>query len=213
MGSVRIVEEGISKKCSELSYRLIVPTAEFDSDRFAKEFARLSKEDDWKGVVLGPGPDNPSGFHAHVYWRPDRKNAAETQLQVDFHRWKPTRKVSLGIYAENFYSWASQFLKQAKANIHVHAEYVLPRTSWLPKVMPLPMKIPYSGKTAVVDGISIEFSADPAGVHGAWLVLNKKNMTVQLFAFRPIEFSAFEIQADIDAFSSVVKGLVEEKLS
>jgi hypothetical protein len=75
------------------------------------------------------------------------------------------------------------------------------------------MKIPYSGKSAVVDGISIEFSTEPEGVHGAWIQLKKNTIAVQLFAFRPIEFSSFDLDSDIEAFTSVVKSLVEEKSS
>jgi len=131
---------------------------------------------------------------------------------VDFHRWKSTRKASTAIRAEGFYPWVAQFLKKPKDNIHVHAEYVLPVASWTPKVMPLPMKVPYGGKTAIIDGVSVAISSDPGGVHGAWVQWAKKHLTVQLFAFRSIEFSAFKIQADIDAFNPVVRGLVEEKL-
>lgn len=206
------MENSINKKCKELSYRLIVPSADFDVDRFAKELAKFSDSDDWKSAVLGTRAKNPSGFHAHVYWRKDKKNSANTQLQVDFHRWTSKRKAIAGIYAENFYTWTSQFLKSPTANIHVHAEFVFPLAAWQPKVLPLPMKIPYGGKSAVVDGVSIEFTAEPAGVHGAWIQLKNKNITVQLFAFRSVEFASFKIDNDIEEFTAVVKSLVEEKL-
>jgi hypothetical protein len=207
------VEDDFDKKCIELSYRLTVPTAEFDVERFAKELARFSESDDWKSVVLGPRSKNASGFHAHVYWRQDRKKSSDTQLQVDFHRWTSKKKAIAEIHAEDFYAWTKQFLKTSTAKIHIHAEYVLPVTAWQSKVMPLPMKIPYGGKSAVVDGISIEFSTEPEGVHGAFIQLTKDAIEVQLFASRPIEFSSFNIDDDIEAFTSVVKTIVEEKSS
>jgi hypothetical protein len=65
----------------------------------------------------------------------------------------------------------------------------------------------------MVDGLSMEFPSEPEGVHGAWIQLAKKEMTVQLYAFRPIEFSKFNLIDDIEAFTSVVKNLVEEGAS
>ena len=179
------MEDDFDNKCIELSYRLTVPTAEFEVKRFAKELARFSDSDDWKSVVLGPRSKNPSGFHAHVYWRKDRKKSSDTQLQVDFHRWTSKKRPIAEIHAEDFYAWTKQFLQTPPASIHVHAEYVFPVRGWQSKVMPLPMKIPFSGKSAVVDGISIEFPTEPEGVRSAFIQLTKDNIAVQLFAFRP----------------------------
>lgn len=209
------MDNDIDKRCKHLSYRLIVPVAEFDVVRFQQELPKISKsdEEDWKSVVLGPSPESSLSFHAHVFWRPAKTPPKHLQLQVDFHKWKSKSKPITGVYAEDFYALAKEFLTPPTANIHVHAEYSFPPKSWQTKVLPLPMKFPYGGKSAMVDGLSMEFPSEPEGVHGAWIQLAKKEMTVQLYAFRPIEFSKFNLIDDIEAFTSVVKNLVEEGAS
>lgn len=195
------MESDIRTNCTELSYRLFISAAEFDVVRFAKFFDKTI--DGWEGVVLGHGQGASRQFHAHVYWRQERKKPENVQLQVDFHRWKAEEKIRVAVpTADDFFTWAGQFISTPVANIHVHAEFALSTDTWQIKIMPLPLKIPYGGASAVVEGISIEIPTEPEGVDHCWVEIRKKRITVQLFAFRRIEFDSFEIGSDIEAFSS-----------
>jgi hypothetical protein len=207
------VEKGIDKtNCTDLSYRLTISAAEFSVERFAEVLGNPSESEGWKTVLLGSPSKDSDSFHSHVYWQPDDSNPSMIKLQVDYHLWRPEEKVMLRTpFAEDFFNWVGQFIAVPSLNFHLHAEFSYPSELCQVKIIPLPLKIPYAGKMASINGISISIPPEPEGVTSAWIELAEKRLTIQLFADRRMEFSTAKVEADVDALSSVVKSLVEVK--
>ena len=205
-----IVGIQFEKSCTELSYRLSAPAVDFDIARFASAFDK--GEDGWDGIVLARAREASRDFHAHAYWRRERKKPSHVQLQVDFHWWKTERKVrAMQPPPDDFFPWAAQFFTVPVANFHVHGEFVFSADAWQVKIMPLPLKIPFVGSSALVEGISIEMPTEPEGIDHSWVEIRKKRITIQLFAFRRVEFAKFTLGNELKAFSCVAESLVEEK--
>jgi hypothetical protein len=207
------VENEIENKCRELSYRLETTTADFDAARFAAALPEISESAGWNAAFFGPNPKASNAFHAHVYWRPSRGETGGTRLQVDFHRWKPESKAKEGeLFADGFYRWVGQFFTIPAVNMHIHAEFHLPLDAWQPTVVPLPMKIPFGGKQASVNGVYVKLPSQPEDVEAAaWVVMTKKIIDVQLHVDKKLEFETFNLDGDIKALASVAASLVQEK--
>jgi hypothetical protein len=207
------VEKGIDKtNCTDLSYRFIIPAVEFSVDRFTEALGNPSESDGWTAALLGSASSDPDHFHAHVFWQPDKSDPSKLKLQVEYHRALPEDEVTIRTpVAEDFFSWAGQFFTVPSLNFHLHAEFSYPSELCQVKIIPLPMKIPYAGKLASVNGISISMPTEPEGVTSVWIELTKKRLTLQLFADRKMELSTAKVETDVENLGSVVESLVEVK--
>jgi len=172
-----------AKHCTELSYRITVPTDSFDLERFAKTIGASVESQGWDSVARSPRDPNSTDYHLHVYWRPHFRDQSKTQLQVDVHCWPPD----------------------------VHAEFEYPAMHWKSKVLALPITVPYEEKGAVIEGFSISLPSEPAGVRDIWIRLGKKVLELQLYADRPLRFQGFTPLVDVEAFAGVAKTLIEEQ--
>jgi len=90
-------------------------------------------------------------------------------------------------------------------------EFAYPRETCQVKILPLPLKVPYDGKSASVDGVLITIPASPEGVGSVWINITKKQVELELHADRRMEFKDFQIEQDIKSLSSVAASLVEIK--
>jgi hypothetical protein len=195
-----------------MSYRLLVPAAVFDLPEFAKSLGKTVKPREWETANLAAGHDG--GFHAHVNWRPERKNPDNVQLQVEFHRWRMEPKTNIregSPTADEVYQWAGKFLSIVESDIHVHAEFLLPVERWQVALLPLPWKIPYGKQRATIDGVSFELSSGPEDVVQGWVQTTKDDLTLQLFGTRHVVFDSFDIEKDVKAFGEIAGSLVVEK--
>ena len=201
-----------AKHCTELSYRITVPTESFDLERFAKTIGASVESQGWDSVARSPRDPNSTDYHLHVYWRPHFRDQSKTQLQVDVHCWPPESKVNHSEpYAEDFFDWVGQFFKDKSVSAHVHAEFEYPAMHWKSKVLALPITVPYEEKGAVIEGFSISLPSEPAGVRDIWIRLGKKVLELQLYADRPLRFQGFTPLVDVEAFAGVAKTLIEEQ--
>jgi hypothetical protein len=167
----------------------------------------------WNSVLLVPHNPEQNDYHVHVFWEPDDNDPSKTKLQVDYHAWPPEddQKQEHNVSAENFFDWAAQYFAGESANAHIHAEFEYPVAQWQSRVMVLPIKVPFDGKTAVIEGVSITLPSEPEGVTQVWLVSDKKKLKLQMFGSRAIHFKAFTPHDDADALNVVVKKLIGEK--
>ena len=211
MGSVRIVEKGSDlSSCTDLSYRLVFPAADFDIVRFGKEIGKQIEPDDWKTAYLGARSSEAFPFHAHVYWKPEPKDSSKLMLQVDYHKTAHNFVADPNApFAEEFFKWVGPFFSVPIVNFHLHVEFAYPRETCQVKILPLPLKVPYDGKSASVDGVLITIPASPEGVGSVWINITKKQVELELHADRRMEFKDFQIEQDIKSLSSVAASLVE----
>ena len=197
-------------KCTELSYRIVVPKDRFDVERFASALGPSVKSNKWNSVVLIPRNEKLTDYHLHVFWKPD-PDPEKMRLQVDYHPWQSESKgKEAAPFAEDFFDWAKQFFSSESERAHIHAEFEYPVKQWHSNIMALPIKVPFGNKTADIEGLSINLPSEPHGVRQVWLLRGKKHFTLQMFADRAVAFKNFTPHGDVDAFVSVIKNLIEE---
>lgn len=202
----------LSMACRELSYRILVPSADFDVVQLSGSFGKNAKNSGgWMRIALKSR--DSEGFHCHLYWRPEKGKPENIQLQMDFHRWKPETKTPLDKpTSEEAFKWVFRFLsKSAEVEAHVHGEFRLKPDRWQLTILPLPWKLPHGDKSPTIDGISFDLPNWPEGVLGGFAQLGEERLTLQLYAGRKVVFNDFDIAREVDAFVSVAKDLVGER--
>jgi hypothetical protein len=202
-----------SKNCTELSYRLALPADKFKVDKFSEAIGGVVVSGDWNSVLLVPRNPQENDYHVHVFWEPDDADPSKTKLQVDYHVWPPEdEKQEHHVFAEDFFDWAREYIAGESANAHVHAEFEYSTEKWQSRILALPIKVPFDGKTAAIEGFSINLPSVPEGVNQVWVVWDKKKLKLQLFADRVIYFKGFAPHSDADALNTVVKKLIGETI-
>ncbi len=202
-----------SKNCTELSYRITMPSGKFKVDNFAEAIGGVSVSEGWNSVLLVSRNIKQDDYHIHVFWEPDDDDPSKTKLQVDYHAWPPETDESEKhhVSADNFFDWIAQFVEGDSVNAHIHAEFEYPAEEWQSRMMALPIKVPFDGKTAAIEGLSISLPSAPEGVSQSWVVWDKKKLKLQIFADRAIYFKRFTPHDDVDALNSVVMKLIGER--
>ncbi len=198
-----------AKNCTELSYRITVPNDEFNAADFSKAIGSSVKSKGWNSILRSPQNRDRTDYHLHIYWKPDGN---KWKVQVDFHAWMSESKEKHGApFAEDFFSWLGQFFKHESVNAHIHGEFEYPADKWQSRIFALPIKVPFEGKTAEIEGISVKLPAEPHGIHDLWIFHGKKKLDLQLYADRRLTFKNFTPHADVDAFVSVAMSLIAEQ--
>jgi hypothetical protein len=199
-----------AKNCTELSYRITVPKDAFDMKGFAEAIGPVVKSRGWNSTaVRQPRNPNLADYHLHVFWKPEGN---KRKLQVDFHAWMSESEEKHGEpFAENFFDWAGQFFSSGTVSAHIHGEFEYPIEKWQSKIIALPIKVPFEGKTAEIEGISVKLPAEPHGIHDLWISRSKKTLDLQLYADRQIVFKNFTPHGDVDAFVSVAMSVITEQ--
>lgn len=202
-----------STNCSELSYRISVPMGTFDMAALAKRVGKVEPSGIWSSIRRRSTDDR---HHIHVYWRDEKDeddpDASKSKLQVDVHLWEPEwKEEKREPSAEVFFSWVGEFFTVARVTAHVHAEFTFPKEKWKPKIMVLPIEVPYAGKTASITGLSVTLHSEPEGVGQVWVDTGPEKLTLQLYGDRLMEFKSFDLETDISALVTVAKSVIEEK--
>jgi hypothetical protein len=202
-----------SKNCTELSYRITMPSGKFKVEKFSEDIGGVSVAEGWNSVLLTSSNPQQDDYHVHVFWEPDSDDPSKTKLQVDYHAWPPETDASEKhhVAADNFFNWVGQYVDGASVNAHIHAEFEYPAQQWQSRIMALPIKVPFDDRTAVIDGFSISLPSAPQGVNQSWVVWDKKRLKFQMYADRVIHFKGFTPYDDVDALNAVVHKMVGER--
>lgn len=203
----------VSKNCSEASYRLTLSSDKFDSEKFSEALGSVSVSAGWHSVLIVARNPKVENYHAHVFWESDKDDPSKKRLQVDYHSWprEDDEEENHHVSADDFFDWASQYIKDATVNAHIHAEFEYPVERWQSRLLPLPTKVPFEDKQAIIDGYSVSLPSAPNGVSQAWVLRTNKKFKLQLYADRPLHFKKFTPFDDIDALNIVAKKLIGEK--
>lgn len=200
--------------CTELSYRFKFKTSEFDFGKFHDAIGKSVEIEGWNETVLDPFPEAEDKYHAHVRWKESENDDEFVRLRIDYHMWDADIELtSVRPYAEEFFEWLAPFYSGDAAEAHIHAEFSFPSETWQSKIVPLPLKVPYAGKSAVIDGVSIDLPGEPEGVRSVWIHKHRKSLELQLYADKRFGLVGFHPQNDIDSLRVVIKSLVEERQS
>jgi hypothetical protein len=201
----------LMKGCTDLSYRIKVPTKSFDSRRLAETVHGKVDYQGWYSALLGPQNVEATDYHIHVFWKV--KNEDESRIQVDYHlATNQTKAKHAEPFAEDFIEWLGTLMDVESVDAHIHAEFEYSMDKWQSRLLTLPLKVPYANKLAEIDGIQVKLPLDPEGVSGLWLALRRRGVLgIQLFADRKLVFKGFRPHRDIDALASVAATLIVEK--
>ena len=210
--SPKLPQTFASKNCTELSYRITMPTGKFNVESFAEEIGGI-ETNGLNSTILDSRNRKRDDYHIHVFWEPDDDDPSRTKLQVDYHAWPPefAENEKHPVSAEHFFDWVSQYFNGTSVNAHIHAEFEYPAEKWQSRLMLLPIRVPFDDKLAVIDGFSVSLPLEPQGVNQVWVAWNKKRLTLQVFANRAVHFKGFTPHEDIDALRAVIKKLIGEK--
>lgn len=198
-----------TRGCSELSYRITVPSTTFDIKGFAESIGTSTNSNGWRAIRRAA---SNSDYHIHAYWKRDSEDESKTRFQVDVHAWAPKWKDDGALPSANdFFQWAGKFFSVEKLTAHIHAAFEFSEQQWQSKIMVLPIEVPYGGKTAAIQGLSIRLHSEPEGIRDVWIEQKKKSLDLQFFGDRLLEFKTFTPYGDVEAILSVARTLIEEK--
>lgn len=203
------IEELSGTGFDEMQYWFVVSRDKFDLEKFRGQLGPTSRNQDSYSILVAPTDPKTADYHIHAGWRIEEK---EISFWVQYiHGPKRHEKDEREPYAEQFMEWLGRFFKNETAQAHIHADFEFPLETRQSK-FPLPLKTALEGG-AEIDGISLRLPVLPSGVSRIRLTQGKTNWFVEVIADRRVKFKEFTPYADVHAFLSVIRTLIEEKKS
>lgn len=191
----------------DVHYWICVSLEKFYLDKFLGHFSPEVKERAAGTVMVSPKDPDVGEYHIRFNWNVEAKDMI---LRILFMT--GTRKHDKGErepYAEEIMQWLGQFFKYENAQSHSHAHFQYPVASKQSK-FPLPLKTNLAGD-AEIDGISVSLPSKPDGVSKVRMSQGKKVWYVEVVADRKIVFNEFSLHREIEARTSVLETLMEER--
>jgi len=138
-------------------------------------------------------------YHIHLGWSA-KDDCIKGSVEFAKNYRKPEPEESEP-FAEDFVSWFSQFVLRSEMRIGCYCDFEYPADSGR-KIKFLPLKLPFQGVTAEVDGVSFRIVPPKHGVEKIWATQGEQGLSVHLHAERVIDFSHFDPRREIAEISA-----------
>ena len=189
--------------CDTLSYEFQFVSESFNLKKFCRATG-IGSGERWTSVLRSKNQRN--GYHVHF----DGRITAKT-IEVTVAYWDGSTRADtdeIEPFAESIMQWLGAFTKEPSMRVLTLARFKKPPESWRPRFN-LPFKVTMGVAEVTIDGVSVELPHNRYRALNGWLSRTESEIIASVQSVRTVEFSTFEISAEVAFFNEAIKMLVE----
>lgn len=202
----RAVATSVLKKfdCASVIYNFEISIDAFDVKAFAEDTG-LEEGDDW--TVVLPSDSRLSGYHVHFRGSIGKKfvHAGIEYWDLPVKRNKHHPEPS----SESVMRWFGKFVRGPNPRGIVVARFDKPVDTWKSRFN-LPFKVTMGDVEVVIDGLSLALPKNTFRAVNGWITRLGRSLFVTVDFVRPVDFSKFNLGADVALFNEAIKIFVEQ---
>jgi hypothetical protein len=191
-------------ECDAVTYTFDVPIDEFKQKAFTRQTG-IGINESWAAVI--PTKNPLSEYHAHFNGRIESKRVS---LTIEYFAGPvERRRVHPKQDAETLMAWIGSFCKQESVRALATANFEKSHDKWRSRFN-LPFKVTMLNAEVGIDGVSMLLPKNEFRAMKAWLTRLERALIITVTFGISLDFSRFNIEADLKSFNESLKMIAEE---